>query len=176
MRSSIFTLALALLLAAGTATADVAAENLRFGGPKGCSDVQLCANQTATGVCTRTAAQCTAVGTPFSCCTGSGTGPTCGSDEITTNLADDDRYVTGLYATSSTATTFNCYLETTDAPTYDTAGDTPAQITDNDGTPLLTQAKRYRSIASPMKRAWINCTALSGGQVTVTAQSCPLGR
>jgi hypothetical protein len=172
----IWILIAALCLGAVEARGDVAAETLRHGGPKSCSDVLLCGNQTATGACTRTAAQCTGAGAPFSCCTGAGTGPSCGSDEITTNLADDDRYVTGIYATSSTATTFSCYLYTTDAATYDTAGDTPAQITDNDGSALLTHAKRYRSIASPMKRAWIECNALSGGQVTVTAQSCPLGR
>lgn len=149
------------------------------GGTSECTTYLLCSGQTATGVCTAANAQCTASRIPFECCTGNATG-TCTGDEISVDLRG--RWALGLYASQSTATTFACNLQTTDAPLHDTVGDTPATIADpldeNDDTStnLLWQTGRFRTIDAPLNRVWVTCPTISGGSVTITAESCPLGK
>lgn len=136
--------------------------------PDACVRVLLCDAQSASGVCTcaATDGQCTGPGT---------------TDEIVYDFTG--RNLVGFYATTSTATAFSVDLGTTDAASYDTAGDTPATIDDamdenGDGsTNILWNGGRYRSLSlAPLDKAWGVLSGVSGGTVTVNLEVCPIGK
>ncbi len=86
-------------------------------------------------------------------------------DNIVAQLAGN--YVQTLYATQSTATAFVCHLFSSDNGYSATLRQ---QIT----TAALTESQYVITIEGPLDYEWIECSTVTGGNVTVTSLACPI--
>lgn len=114
--------------------------------PRSCQMLRLCSAQTATGVCTS------------------------GGNSLVADVFGRGRMT--FYATQGTATAFNCSLRSnTEGHTAGAA--TAATVAPEDGTPFLSESQRLRIVFAPLKKIWIECSSVVGGNLTVDAEVCP---
>jgi hypothetical protein len=87
-----------------------------------------------------------------------------GSDNIVADLSALGRYT--LYSTSSTASPYACQLFSNTTGYHATARSQVTSVGLSATTPIL-------HYSGPLDKTWVECSTITGGNVTVTAEVCP---
>lgn len=139
-----FSIFVLFVLIARSAFADVTPELLRSRGS--CSEYVMCVASVATGPCTD---------------------PTQASDEIVMDMQGNTSIT--FYSTQSTAATYSCEVWSNDEG-HDAASPT-GDAHRVESTPL-TETARVLTLAGGFSFIWIECSALSGPAIRITANVC----